>query len=117
MAQRGASFITLIIVVVVILVMTMVALKMYQRSAPPPMPGRGGQPARAVLDRVELTIEGMTSETDALQVSESIRRLPGVAGVNTDYATGKAEVTYNPQQARPTDFVAAVEKLGFRARY
>jgi len=117
MRERGASFITLIIVVVVILVVTMFALKMYQRSAPPPMAGRAGQPARALLDNVELTIEGMSSDTDALQVSEAIRRLPGVASVSADYATGKARVGYNPQQAQPADFVAAVEKLGFRARY
>ncbi len=117
MRERGASFVTLIIVVVVMLVMTLIALKMYERSAPPVLPGRAGQPARAVMDNVELTIEGMSSDIDALQVSEAIRRLPGVASVSADYSTGKARVAYNPQQARPADFVAAVEKLGFRARY
>lgn len=117
MRQRGASFITLIVVVVVILVVTMIALKTYQGSAPPPVPGSGGHPARAVMERVELSIEGMSSETDALQVSEAIRRVNGVAGVETDFASGKAQVSYNPQRAQPADFVAAVEKLGFQARY
>jgi len=116
MRQRGGSFVTLIIVVVVILVVTMIALKSYQRSSPP-MAGRAGQPARATLDNVELTIEGMTSDTDALQVSEAIRRLPGVASVSVEYASGTARVGYNPQQAQPADFVAAIEKLGFRACY
>ena len=115
--MRGFSFITLIIVVVVILLLTLVALKTFERSAPPPVPGSGGPPARAVMDNVELTIEGMTSETDALQVSEAIRRVNGVAGVETDFSSGKARVSYNPQRARPADFVAAVEKLGFQARY
>jgi copper chaperone CopZ len=114
---RGSSFITLIIVVVVILVVTMIALKTFERSAPPPVPGSGGHPARAVMENVELTVEGMTSETDALQVSEAIRRLNGVASVETDYASGRARVAYNPQRAQPSDFVAAVEKLGFQARY
>jgi len=117
MRQRGGSFITLIIVVVVILAVTLMALKMFRSSAPPPVPGVGGHPARAVMERVELTIEGMSSETDALQVSEAIRRVNGVASVETDFASGKAQVAYNPQRAQPTDFVAAVEKLGFQARY
>ncbi|HXE76547.1 MAG TPA: heavy metal-associated domain-containing protein [Candidatus Xenobia bacterium] len=117
MRERGGSFVTLIIVVVVILVVTMIALKSYQRSSPPPMPGRAGQPARAVVDNVELTIEGMSSDTDALQVSEAIRRLPGVVSVSVDYASGTARVGYNPNQVQPADFVAAIEKLGFRARY
>jgi len=115
--MRGGSFVSLIIVVVVILVVTVIALKTYQRSAPPPVPGTGGPPARAVMDNVELEIEGMTSETDALQVTEAIRRVNGVASVDTDFASGRARVTYNPQRARPADFVAAVERLGFRARY
>lgn len=115
--MRGFSFITLIIVVVVILLVTMIALKTFERSGPLPVPGSGGHPARAVMDHVELTIEGMTSETDALQVSEAIRRVNGVAGVETHYSSGKAHVTYNPQRAQPADFAAAVEKLGFKARY
>ncbi len=115
--MRGFSFITLVIVIVVILVVTMIALRTFQSSAPPPVPGSGGHPARAVMENVELTIEGMTSETDALQVSEAIRRVNGVAGVATDLSTGKARVAYNPQRAQPADFVAAVEKLGFQARY
>ena len=117
MRQRGASFITLIIVVVVILLMTLIALKTFERSGAPPVPGSGGHPARAIMEHVELTIEGMGSETDALQVSEAIRRVNGVAGVATDFSSGKAQVTYNPQRAQPADFVAAVEKLGFQARY
>lgn len=115
--MRGGSFVSLVIVVVVILVITVIALKTYQRSAPPPVPGTGGPPARAVMDNVELEIEGMTSETDALQVTEAIRRVNGVASVDTDFTSGRAQVTYNPQRARPADFVAAVEQLGFRARY
>jgi len=115
--MRGFSFITLIIVVVVILLMTLIALKTFERSGPLPVPGSGGHPARAVMDHVELTIEGMGSETDALQVTEAIRHVNGVAGVETDYSSGKAHVTYNPQRAQPADFVTAVQKLGFQARY
>jgi copper chaperone CopZ len=115
--MRGFSFITLIIVVVVILLVTLIALKTFERSAPPPVPGSGGHPARAVMERVELTIEGMSSETDALQVSEAIRRVNGVASVETDYESRRAQIAYNPERAQPADFVAAVETLGFRARY
>jgi len=111
---RGVGFIQVVLVLVVILVVTVIALKMYQRSVPN-LPAGGGHPARAVLDRVELRIEGMESETDALMVTEELRRVPGVAGAAVSYSSGTASVTFDPARARREQLVAAVARAGFRA--
>ena len=112
--SRGAGFIQIVLVLLVILVMTMIALKMYQRSGVPQVPG-GGHPARAVLDRVELRVEGMESETDALVATEELRKVPGVAGANVEYSTGVALVTFDPARANRDLLIAAVSRAGFRA--
>ena len=112
--SRGAGFIQIVLVLLVILVVTVIALKMYQRSGVPQVPG-GGHPARAVLDRVELRVEGMESETDALVVTEELRKVPGVAGAAVDYSTGVASVTFDPARVKREQLVAAVGRAGFRA--
>ncbi len=111
---RGVGFIQIVLVLVVVLVVTVIALKMYQRSVPN-LPAGGGHPARAVLDRVELRVEGMESETDALVVIEELRKVPGVAGANVEYSTGVARVTFDPARANRDQLVAAVSRAGFRA--
>ena len=109
----GAGLIQILLVLVLILMMTVVALKMYQRSGVPQVPG-GGHPARAILDRAELRVEGLASEADALQVTEALRRVPGVAGANTEYESGLARVTFDPAGTNREQLLAAVERAGFR---
>ena len=111
---RGVGFIQVVLVLVVILVVTVITLKMYQRSVPN-LPAGGGHPARAVLDRVEMHIAGMESETDALVVTEELRKVPGVAGATVDYASGMASVTFDPARANRDQLVAAVSRAGFQA--
>ena len=110
------GLIQILLVLVVILVITLLALKMYQRSVPSPVAPGGGHPARAVMDNVELQVEGMTSETDALQVTEGLRRVPGVASASVDFSTGQARVGFDPRRTNPEQLIAAVERAGFRAR-
>jgi copper chaperone CopZ len=115
-SSRGAGFVQIIVVIVVILVVTMIALRMFQRTAPNlPVGTGGGHPARAVLTREEIRVEGLASEVDALQVSEAVRRLPGVAGAHTEYGSGMLHVTFDPARTNRAQLVAAVERAGFRA--
>lgn len=111
-SPAGVGFIQLVLALAVILIVTVVALRMYQRSAPPVR--GGGHPARAVLDRVELRIEGIASETDALQATEALRRVPGVAGAAVDARTGVARVTFHPGRTNRDRLVAGVEQAGYR---
>lgn len=111
---HGMGLLQILLVLVVILLMTVLALKMFQRSAPPRVPG-GGHPARAVMDNVVLHVQGLTSEGDALQVTEALRRVPGVTGASVDFSSGEARVGYDPRQTNPDQLIAAVERTGFRA--
>lgn len=110
------GLIQVLLVLVVIAVITMLALRMYQRSALPPVGGGTTHPARAVLDNVTLRIEGLKSDMDALQVTEALRRVKGVASATVDYRAGRAQVAYNPNQTSPEQLIAAVGRVGFRAR-
>lgn len=110
----GAGLIQILLVLVVIGVVTVIALKMYQRSGVPRVPG-GGHPARAVLNRVELRVEGMSSETDALHVAEALRRVAGVAAVDVDFSSGVARVSFDPARTSREQLAAAVAGAGFRA--
>ncbi len=85
---RGVGLIQLLLVLVVIAVITMLALRMYQRSALPPVGGGTTHPARAVLDNVTLRIEGLKSDMDALQVAEALRHVPGVDSAQDRSAAG-----------------------------
>jgi copper chaperone CopZ len=114
--MRGGGFVQVVLVLVVIGIVTLVALRLFERS-PLPQVGPGARhPARAVLDRVELQVEGMNSEADAAQVEEAARRQPGVASIRVELGSGRAEVTFNPAQTNPEQIIAAIARGGFRAR-
>lgn len=114
--QRGFGFVQLVLVALVILVMTAIALKMFQRTPLPPVGAGTGHPARQVLDKVTLRIEGMAEEMDALQVQEVLRRVNGVAGVRVDFRSGKADLTFDPRRTNVDALIAAVDRAGYRAR-
>ncbi len=113
---RGGGFVQVVLVLVVIGIVTLVALRLFERSPMPQVGPGAGNPARAVLERVELQVEGMSSEADAAQVEEAVRRQPGVASVQVDLSRGRAEVTFNPAQTNPDQIIAAIARGGFRAR-
>jgi len=114
--MRGGGFVQVVLVLVVIGIVTLVALRLFERSPMPQVGPGAGNPARAVLERVELQVEGMSSEADAAQVEEAVRRQPGVASIRVDVGRGRAEVTFNPAQTNPDQIVAAIARGGFRAR-
>jgi copper chaperone CopZ len=113
--EHGAGLVQTLLVLVVLGAMVMLAVKLFQRSGVEQLSPTGGHPARAVLDTVELRIEGMRSDVDALQVTEALRRLPGVAAAQTDYARGYARVGFAPNRVSVEQLIAAVERAGFRA--
>lgn len=111
--SRGVGLRQLLLVLVVIVAITLLALRMYQRSAPPPMGGGTTHPARVVLDNVTLRVEGLKSDMDALQVTEALRRVKGVASVRVDYRAGRAQVAYNPNQTSLEQLIAAGGRVDF----
>lgn len=113
---RGGGFVQAILVLLVVGIVTVVALKLFERSPLPQVGPGAGHPARAVIQNVELQVEGMSSEADAAQVEEGLRRVPGVASVRVELDAGVARVAFNPAQTNPDQLVAAVARAGYRAR-
>jgi len=113
--QRGGGFVQAILVLLVVGVVTYVALKMFERAPIPQVGSGAGNPARAVMDHVALHVEGLEAASDAAQVEEALRKVPGVASVSID-SDGTAHVAYNPVQTNPDQLVAAIQRAGYRAR-
>ncbi|MFQ5776962.1 MAG: heavy-metal-associated domain-containing protein [Terriglobia bacterium] len=113
--SRGAGFLSLLLALVVIVVVTLIALKLFERSNPLPA-APGEHPARAVVERVSLRVEGLSTELDALQVTEALRRVPGVMSAAVEASTGEARVAFDPRRTDPDRLLAAIQQAGFRAR-
>ena len=88
-SSHGVGLIQLLLVLVVIVAITLLALRIFERSTPPPVGGGAAYPARAVLDKVTLRVDGLKSEVDALQVAEALQQVNGVASASVDYRTGR----------------------------
>lgn len=69
----------------------------------------------ASMDKVRLSIEGMTCSACAARVEKSLRALDGVGEVNVNIATNKATVEYTPSDVEIKDMINAVEKAGYKA--
>jgi Cu+-exporting ATPase len=66
------------------------------------------------LERLDLTVTGMTCAACALRIEKKLNRLDGVeASVN--YATEKASVSFDPTRVAPDELVAAVTSIGYGA--
>ncbi|ABK53424.1 heavy metal translocating P-type ATPase [Acidothermus cellulolyticus 11B] len=72
-------------------------------------------PTESEYADIELAISGMTCASCAARIEKKLNRLDGVrASVN--FATEKAQVTFDPARVTPADLVATVEAAGYRAR-
>jgi Cu+-exporting ATPase len=68
----------------------------------------------AVLEQLELPIQGMTCASCASRIERRLNKLDGVSA-SVNYATEKARVEYDPDTVAPGDLVAAVEAVGYGA--
>src|SRR5699024_7027472 len=68
----------------------------------------------ADLQRIELSVGGMTCASCAARVEKKLNKLDG-ASATVNYATEKARVFY-PAALSTADLISAVEKAGYTAR-
>jgi len=72
---------------------------------------RGGtKGAEAVL-----LLEGLRCAGCALRNEETLARLPGVLGVEVNFATHRANLRWDPSRIRLSEILAAVRTIGYRA--
>ncbi|OGG04866.1 copper-translocating P-type ATPase [Candidatus Gottesmanbacteria bacterium RBG_16_52_11] len=65
--------------------------------------------------RMKLDISGMHCSSCAGLIERSLKKMPGVAQANVNFAAEKASVVFDEHAATPTDLVKAIEKAGYKA--
>ncbi|MBD8015384.1 heavy metal translocating P-type ATPase [Planococcus wigleyi] len=63
--------------------------------------------------QTEVAITGMTCAACANRVEKGLQKLPGVSAASVNFATEKASVVYDDEQASMTDMQKKVEQLGY----
>jgi Cu2+-exporting ATPase len=61
-----------------------------------------------------LAVEGMTCAACALTIEETLRRVPGVLTAEVGAASRRARVVWRADQAKPSQWLAAVRDAGYR---
>ncbi len=69
-----------------------------------------------MIKNAKLAIEGMHCASCAAIITRSLTKTEGVKSANVNYATHKANVSFDDTLTREADLIAAVEKKGYRAR-
>jgi Cu+-exporting ATPase len=64
-------------------------------------------------ERVDLPVAGMTCAACARSIEGALAGTPGVERARVNLATNTATVEYDPARARLSDFVSAIEGLGY----
>jgi len=69
---------------------------------------------KAKSERIDLPIVGMSCASCATTIQRGLAGLKGVEKANVNFATSKATVLFQPQLARPEDFISSVRKSGYK---
>ena len=70
--------------------------------------------ADALVWQSQLRVEGMRCATCALTVEQTLARLPGVQSVRVSSAARRAAIVWSAPASRPSEWMAAAAKLGYR---
>ena len=65
------------------------------------------------METIQLNIEGMTCNGCVNSVKNVLQKIPGVANAEVSLEQNRATVVYNPEQANPAQFKAAIEDAGY----
>jgi Cu+-exporting ATPase len=69
------------------------------------------EPSKA--ERIDIPVVGMSCASCASTIQRGLASLKGVESANVNFATSKATVLYQPQLAKPEDFISSVKKSGY----
>src|SRR3954462_9885809 len=65
------------------------------------------------LQQIDLPITGMTCANCARTVERTLSKTPGVESVNVNFATERAQVTFDPAELKIPDMIERVDKAGY----
>jgi len=67
------------------------------------------------LNRVTVSVEGLSCVTCEIPVRHALRKIDGVKSVQVNAATKTAVVDYDPGKTDPAQLIAAINSTGYRA--
>lgn len=70
-------------------------------------------PADAQLARAQIDVQGMVCAACALLIEHRVKRVPGVASANVDFAARRAYVSFDGAQTDAQAVAAAIRKAGY----
>ncbi|MFH1650062.1 MAG: heavy metal translocating P-type ATPase [Candidatus Woesearchaeota archaeon] len=65
------------------------------------------------MTKKELQITGMHCASCSNLLTRTLKKVPGVTDANVNYATEKASITFDPNNAKEDDFVKAIRSKGY----
>jgi Cu+-exporting ATPase len=68
---------------------------------------------KAKSERIDLPIVGMSCASCASTIQRGLTSINGVEKANVNFANSKATVLFQPQLAKPEDFISSVRKSGY----
>lgn len=66
------------------------------------------------MTTIILKLAGLHCTSCALNIDSELEDLPGVVSSKTSYAKQESIITYDPNLAKPSQFTAIIEKLGYK---
>ncbi len=77
--------------------------------------GEGGEEGGGACWESHVVLEGMHCAACALTIEAALRSVPGVSQADVSAAAQRARVVWHAGQARPSQWMAAVQRAGYRA--
>jgi len=66
------------------------------------------------LSKIEVTIDGMTSNGCEKTIKSSVNKLPGIHSVSASYVDSNAIIEYNVEQVSISEIKDAINKTGYK---
>jgi mercuric ion transport protein len=114
MAGGRAGAVSLLITTVLVLGFAAVNISRYVFASAPVAAQTQTQLANG-LDRVVLSVEGLSCLACEIPVRHALRRIDGVKSVRVNAASKTAMVDYEPTKTNPEQLVSAINSTGYRA--
>ena|SRR5947208_3066102 len=114
MEERRSGMLTLLITTVLVLGFAGLNISRYV-FASGPVPAQTQTQLANRLNRIVVSIEGLSCVTCEIPVRHALRRIDGVKSMHVSAATKSATVDYEAAKTNPEQLVAAINSTGYRA--
>ena len=112
-ARRSGMFI-LLVATLLVLGFTSLNISRYVFASPPGAASTETHLANG-LNRIIVSVDGLSCVACEIPVRHALRRVDGVKSVDVNAATKTATVDYDPAKANPEQLVAAINSTGYHA--